>query len=47
MARVVDITLDKMLAHDGLQNAPFDLDTVLETDALARARASEVMSQLG
>lgn len=47
MAEVVARTLDKMSARDGLQNATLTLDTVLETDALARVRASEVMEELG
>ena len=47
MARVVEATLDKMLASDGLQNAQFDLDTVLETDVVARVRAAEAISELG
>ena len=44
MARVVEATLDKMSSRDGLQNAPFSLDTVYDIDALARVRASEIMA---
>jgi 1-deoxy-D-xylulose-5-phosphate reductoisomerase len=47
MARVVAVTLDKMLSADGLQNAAITLDNVTETDRLARIRAGEAMSQLG
>lgn len=47
MARVVSRVLDKMLAIDGLQNAPITLDTVLEIDALARRRADEARTELG
>ncbi len=47
MARVVDVTLDKMSSSDGLQNAALSLDNILETDRLARIRAGEAMSQLG
>ena len=45
MAGVVERTLDRMSAQDGLQNAAVDLDTVLETDLLARHRAAEVVTQ--
>ena len=47
MADVVARTRDKMSASDGLQNATLTLDTVLETDALARVRAAEAMTELG
>jgi 1-deoxy-D-xylulose-5-phosphate reductoisomerase len=47
MARIVSRVLDKMLASDGLQNAPITLDTVLEIDALARTRADEAQTELG
>ena len=47
MARVVSGTLDKMSAQEGLQNAEISLDTVLETDRLARIRAQEAMAGLG
>ncbi len=46
MAQVVDRTLDMMSAGDGLQNAKLDLDTVLNTDRLARIRAGEVIDSL-
>ena len=45
MADVVSGVLDKMLASDGLQNATLTLDNVLETDRLARVRASEIIEQ--
>lgn len=45
MAGVVERTLDRMSAQDGLQNAVVDLDTVLETDRLARLRAAEVVTE--
>ena len=45
MAAVVSGVLDKMLASDGLQNATLTLDNVLETDRLARVRASEIIEQ--
>ena len=41
MASVVEEVLDKMSATDGLQNAALSLDTVLQTDRAARARAAE------
>jgi len=47
MADVVSATLDKMSAKDGLQNATMTLDTVMETDALTRIRAAEVIKELG
>ena len=47
MARVVDATLDKMSSQGGLQNAAFTLDTVRETDALARLRAGEIIAHMG
>lgn len=47
MARVVDRTIAKMSAHDGLQNAQVGLDNVLQTDQLARVRAGEVIRELG
>ncbi len=47
MARVVEATLDKMSSQDGLQNAAMSLDTVLQTDKLARIRAAESISDLG
>jgi len=47
MARIVSRVLDKMLASDGLQNAPITLDNVLEIDALARTRADEAQTELG
>jgi len=47
MSRIVEATLDTMTASDGLQNVPITLDTVLQTDRLARIRAAEAISQLG
>ncbi|EBA11007.1 1-deoxy-D-xylulose-5-phosphate reductoisomerase [Roseobacter sp. CCS2] len=47
MSRVVSRTLDKMSSQGGLQNAQITLDTVLETDRVARIYAAETFSQLG
>ena len=47
MSEVVATTLNKMSSSDGLQNAVIDLDNVLETDRLARIRASEAIAKLG
>lgn len=47
MARVVTATLDKMSTQDGLQNATMTLDTVLDTDRLARIRAGEAIKMTG
>ncbi|MBE0414072.1 1-deoxy-D-xylulose-5-phosphate reductoisomerase [Yoonia sp.] len=47
MSRIVEATLDTMTASAGLQNVPITLDTVLQTDRLARIRAAEAISQLG
>ena len=47
MARVVGATLDIMSSRDGLENAPMTLDNVLETDRLARIRATEAIAKLG
>lgn len=47
MARVVSRVIDKLSAQDGLQNAVMTLDTVLDMDSLARARAEETIKQLG
>ncbi len=47
MSRVVDATLDKMSSQTGMQNAAITLDSVLETDRLARVYAGEAFSQLG
>ena len=47
MARVVDMTLEKMSSGQGLQNAAITLDNVLETDRLARIYAGESITQLG
>ncbi len=47
MAEVVERTLDRMSAQDGLQNAHLDLDTVMQFDRLARLRAAEIISELG
>jgi 1-deoxy-D-xylulose-5-phosphate reductoisomerase len=45
MAVVVERVMDKMSSSDGLQNATADLDTVLDTDKLARLRADEAIAQ--
>lgn len=47
MAAVVAKVLDKMSSKDGLQNAQMTLDTIMETDRLARIRADEAMNELG
>lgn len=46
MARVVERVMDRMSSADGLQNAAISLDSVLETDRLARIRAAEVVDSL-
>jgi 1-deoxy-D-xylulose-5-phosphate reductoisomerase len=46
MADVVARVMDRMSAGDGLQNAGMSLDTVLETDRLARVRATEIINSL-
>ncbi len=45
MAVVVERVMDKMSSSDGLQKATQDLDTVLDTDKLARLRADEAIAQ--
>ena len=47
MAHIVEMTIDKMLALEGLQNAQMTLDNIIEVDALARVRAKEVAIKLG
>ena len=47
MARMVERVIDKMSAQDGLQNAQVTLDTIVETDRLARIRADEAKTELG
>ena len=47
MAQVVETVMDKMSSHDGLQNATVTLDSVLNTDRLARIRAAEAITQAG
>ena len=47
MAAVVDATLNKMSSDKGVQSAQITLDSVLETDRLARIYAGEAASQLG
>jgi 1-deoxy-D-xylulose-5-phosphate reductoisomerase len=47
MSQVVDATLDKMSSQTGMQNADITLDSVLETDRLARVYAGEAFSNLG
>ena len=46
MSRVVEAVMDRMSSADGLQNAAMTLDSVLETDRLARVRASDVVNSL-
>jgi 1-deoxy-D-xylulose-5-phosphate reductoisomerase len=46
MSRVVEAVMDRMSSADGLQNAAMTLDNVLETDRLARVRASDVVNSL-
>ena len=47
MAQVVETVMDKMSSTDGLQNATVTLDTILQTDRLARIRADEAITQAG
>lgn len=47
MAQVVETVMDKMSSHDGLQNATVTLDSVIDTDRLARIRAAEAITQAG
>lgn len=47
MAQVVETVMDKMSTHDGLQNATVTLDSILDTDRLARIRAVEAIMQAG
>lgn len=47
MAHIVEMTIDKMLANEGLQNAHIDLDNVMHIDALSRIRADEAVAKLG
>ncbi len=46
MARVVDRVLTIMTTRDGLKNVQMTLDTVEQTDELARTRAAEVITEL-
>jgi 1-deoxy-D-xylulose-5-phosphate reductoisomerase len=46
MSRVVETVMDRMSSADGLQNAAMTLDNVIETDRLARVRASDVVNSL-
>lgn len=46
MAPVVERVMDRMSSADGLQNAAMSLENVLETDRLARVRASEIVNAL-
>ena len=46
MARVVETVLDRMSARDGLQNATLTLDSVMETDRIARVRTAEAVAAL-
>jgi 1-deoxy-D-xylulose-5-phosphate reductoisomerase len=46
MAEVVERVMDRMSATDGLQIAGMSLDTVLQTDSLARVRATEIINNL-
>ena len=47
MARIVEMTINKMSANDGLKNAQFSLDNVMHIDALSRIRADEAVAKLG
>lgn len=47
MARIVEMTINKMSANDGLQNAQFSLDNVMHIDSLSRIRADEAVAKLG
>ena len=47
MARIVEMTINKMSANDGLQNAQVSLDNVMHIDALSRIRADEAVAKLG
>ncbi len=47
MAQVVETVMDKMSSRDGLQNATVTLDSVIDTDRLARIRAAEAITQAG
>ena len=47
MARIVEMTLDKMSANEGLQNAQISLDNVMQIDVLSRIRADEAVVKLG
>jgi 1-deoxy-D-xylulose-5-phosphate reductoisomerase len=44
MSAVVERVMDKMSSSDGLQNATLTLDTVLDTDRLARIRGTEIIA---
>jgi 1-deoxy-D-xylulose-5-phosphate reductoisomerase len=46
MAWVVEAVMDRMSSTDGLQNAAMTLDSVHETDRLARLRAGEFINSL-
>ena len=46
MAEVVEATLNTMTSRDGLKNVKMTLDTVQQTDALARVRAAEAIENL-
>jgi len=46
MAPVVAETLNTMTSRDGLKNVQMSLDTVLDTDKLARVRAGEAITAL-
>ena len=46
MARVVDTTLTTLTSRDRLKNVQMSLDTVNETDKLARLRAGEAIKDL-
>jgi 1-deoxy-D-xylulose-5-phosphate reductoisomerase len=45
MAQVVETVLDQMIANSSLINDTMTLDTVLNTDQMARDRADDVMKQ--
>ncbi|MBL4812056.1 MAG: 1-deoxy-D-xylulose-5-phosphate reductoisomerase, partial [Rhodobacteraceae bacterium] len=47
MASVVEAVLDKMSSGQGLEIATLDIDSILQTDRLARIRANEMMARFG
>ena len=47
MAKVVEMTLNKMSSDNGVTAGAITLENVLETDNLARIHAGEAIAQLG